>query len=180
MIESHYWRSELMDEIKWLKKHRVFRRWSEKQQVLYERRLMLTAFQVRSLLERPKVNDMARNTDMPAIRYKKVGERPFTVTGSGWPNERFDMENPEHVRLSALEVCNQIIHYYWMQTWAEGQEFSGMLVFSDYKRHKWAYQFDIEDLLQLFRVFADNSSAINGYESIWDEKKQDFIITKSW
>ena len=61
MIESTYWRQELREELAWLKKHRKYRRWSEKQLVLYERRLMLVAFQVRSLLERPKVNDRAES-----------------------------------------------------------------------------------------------------------------------
>lgn len=180
MIESRYWRTELKVDLAWLKQHRTYRRWSEKQQVLFERKLMLVAFQVRSLLERPKVNDRARNTVMPVLRYKKVGDRPFTATGSGWPHERFDMERPESAVLSALDVCNQLIHYYWMQTWSEGQSFAAMLVFSDYKRHKWAYEFRIEDLLQLFQVFGDDSSAIVGAESRWDDKRQDFVCTKSW
>lgn len=141
---------------------------------------MLAAFQVRSLLERPKVNDRARSTSMSVLRYKKIGDRSFTVTGSGWPHERFDMERPEPAVLSALDVCNQLIHYYWMQTWSEGQAFASMLVFSDYMRHKWAYEFRVEDLLQLFRVFADDSSAIVGAESEWNEKKQDYILKKSW
>jgi hypothetical protein len=140
---------------------------------------MLAAFQVRSLLERPKVNDRARNTGMPVLRYKKIGSRPFTAIGSGWPHECFDMEHPESDVLSALDVCNQLIHYYWMQTCSEGQSFSSMLVFSDYKRHKWAYEFRIEDLLQLFRMFGDDSSAIVEAEFSWDEKKQDYVVTKS-
>lgn len=178
MIESHYWRIELRADLAWLKKHRTYCRWSEKQQVLFERRLMLVAFQIRSLLERPKVSDRARSTGMPVLRYKKIGSRPFTATGSGWPHERFDMEHPESDFLSALDVCNQLIHYYWMQTCSESQAFASMLVFSDYKRHKLAYEFRIEELLQLFRVFGDDSSSIVGIEFRWDEKKQDYIVTK--
>jgi hypothetical protein len=180
MIESRYWRSELKGDLAWLKEHQTYRRWSEKQHVLFERKLMLAAFQVRSLLERPKVNDRARSTCMSVLRYKKVGDRPFTVTGAGWPHERFDMERPEAAVLSALDVCNQLIHYYWMQTWSEGQAFASMLVFSDYMRHKWAYEFRVEDLLQLFRVFSDDSSAVVGAESEWSEKKQDYVVKKSW
>ena len=180
MIESRYWRDELRSDLAWLKKHRTYRRWSEKQLVLFERKLMLVAFQVRSLLERPKVNDRARSAAMSVLRYKKVGDRPFTVTGSGWPHERFDMEGPEPAKLSSLDVCNQMIHYYWMQTWSEGQAFDSMLVFSDYMRHKWAYEFRVEDLLGLFRVFADDSSAIVGSESEWNEKKQDYVVKRSW
>lgn len=180
MIESHYWRTELKSDLAWLKKHRKYRRWSEKQQVLFERRLMLVAFQVRSLLERPKVNDRARSTGMPVLRFKKVGNRPFTAIGAGWPHERFDMENPEPATLSVVDVCNQLIHYYWMQTGSEGQKFLSMLVFSDYMRHKWAYEFQTEELLKLFGVFAEGSSAVVGMESEWSEKKQDYVVKKAW
>lgn len=180
MIESHYWRAKLRRDLAWLKKHRAYRRWSEKQQVLFERKLMLVAFQVRSLLERPKVNDLARNASMSVLRFKKIGDRPFTVTGSGWSHERFNMNQPELAALSALEVCNQLIHYYWMETFSEGRAFASMLILSDYMRHKWAYEFRVDDLLQLFSVFGDDSSAIVGFESKWDIKKQDYIVKKAW
>jgi hypothetical protein len=96
--------------------------------------------------------------------------------GPGWPHERFDMNHPEPGVLSALDVCNQLIHHYWMETWSEGQAFSAMLVFSDYMRHKWAYEIRVEDLLNLFRVFAADSSAIVQLEAEWSEKKQDFVV----
>jgi hypothetical protein len=179
MIESRYWRAELRADLSWLNQHQHYRRWSEKQLVLFERKLMLVAFQVRSLLERPKVNDAARSTRMPVVRYKKVGGRPFTYTGAGWPEDRFDMHHPEQVVMSAMDVCNQLIHYYWMQTWSEGKAFAGMLVFSDYMRHKWAYEFRIESILMLFKVFAEESSVVLSSESRWDEKKQYYVVTRA-
>ncbi len=179
MIESHYWREELRSDLVWLRKHRTYRRWSEKQHVLFERKFMLVAFQVRSLLERPKVNDRARGTRMTALRYKKVGDRPFTALGAGWPEDRFDMEQPEKCSLSVMEVCNQLIHFYWMQTAAEGRSFASMLVFSDYQRNKWAYEFQIGELLELFRVFGEDASAATEAHSRWDPKKQDYVIVRA-
>lgn len=179
MIESGYWRAELRADLSWLTQHQHYRRWSEKQVVLFERKLMLVAFQIRSLLERPKVNDVARSTCIPVVCYKKVGARPFTSTGSGWPEDRFDMLHPERAVMSAMDVCNQLIHYYWMQTWSEGKSFAGMLVFSDYMRHKRAYEFRVESLLRLFQVFAEESSAVVSSESQWDEKKQDYVVTRA-
>src|SRR6185437_114033 len=146
MIESTYWRQELRAELAWLKKHRRYRRWSEKQLVLYERRLMLVAFQVRSLLERPKVSGRARSVRMPVIGYKKIGDKPFTLVGAGFPEDRFGLKNPEPSDLGVLDVCNQLIHYYWMQTWSAGTAFKGMLIFSDFMRTKWAYEFLVEDI----------------------------------
>lgn len=175
MIESTYWRQELRAELAWLKKHPTYRRWSEKQLVLYERRLMLVAFQVRSLLGRPKVNDRARSAKMPVIRYKKIGSKPFTFTGAGFPEDRFDIESPEQSELGVMDVCNQLIHYYWMQIWSEGTAFHGMLVFSDFMRHKWAYEFRIEDLISLFSVFATDASAVTELSMTWNEKRQDYV-----
>ncbi len=140
---------------------------------------MLVAFQVRSLLERPKVNDIARGITVPVVRYKKIGTRPFSNIGSGWLEDRFDMNHPERATLSAMEVCNQLIHNYLMQTWSEGKSFAGMLVFSDYARHKWAYEFRIGDLIQFFQVFATESSAAISSEWRWDEKKQDYVVIRA-
>ena len=180
MIESCYWRAELRADLVWLKRHRTYRRWTEKQQVLFERKLMLVAFQIRSLLERPKVNDQARRLKMPVLKYKKLGGKPFAVMGSGLLHERFDMNRPESEMLPVLDVCNQLIHYYWMQTYSEGQTFFSMLVFSDYKRHKLAYEFRIEDLLNLFKAFGAESSAIVGVQFVWDDRRQDYVAVKSY
>jgi hypothetical protein len=137
---------------------------------------MLVAFQIRSLLERPKVNERCRDATIPAIRYKKIGSLPFTVIGSGWPNDRFEMSNPEPTTVPILFICNQLIHHYWMQTLTEGRAFVSMLVFSDYERHKWAYKVEIQDLLQVFQVFAEESSAITDAQVVWDDKRQDFVF----
>jgi hypothetical protein len=67
-----------------------------------------------------------------------------------------------------------------MQTSSEGKAFASMLVFSNYTRHKWAYELRIEDLLKLFQVFGEDSSSVVGAESRWDEKRQDFVFTKTW
>ena len=140
---------------------------------------MLVAFQVRSLLERPKVNDQVRSICMPVLRYKKIGNRPFTFVGPGMLHDRFDLQSPERESMSSLDVCNQLIHYYWMQTCSDGCEFTSMLVFSDYKRCKCAYEFQIKDLLQLFQAFCGDSSAVVSAEFRWNEKKQDYVCTRA-
>jgi hypothetical protein len=176
VIESSYWREELRTELRWLRAKRKVKRWSEKQLVLYERKLMLVAFQIRSLLERPKVNDQAKALKLRAVKYRKIGSKPFTVTGAGWPEDRFDLASPEETELSIWDVCNQLIHYYWMTTaYCDGQ-FTSLLVFSDYKRHTCAYEFEVGRLIELFSAFGDDTSAICSCRSVWDEKKQDFVV----
>jgi hypothetical protein len=176
VIESRYWREELNADIRWLRAKQEYKRWSEKQLVLYERKLILVAFQARTLLERPKVNDRVKALKLQAVRYPKIGDRVFTVVGSGWPDDHFDLTSPEVVQLSILDVCNQLIHYYWMSTSSEGGRFASVLVFSDYKRHTCAYEFEVSSLIDLFSMLGDEGSAVHSCRFVWNEKKQDYVM----
>lgn len=177
MIESCYWREELKADIRWLRAKQRYKRWSEKQLVLFERKLMLVAFQIRTLLERPKVNDSVRALKLQAVSYPKVGDKPFTVVGPDWPDDHFDLSSPEAVQLAVWDVCNQLIHYYWMSTASEHRgKFTSVLVFSDYKRHTCAYEFEVSSLIDLFSVFSGEGSAVHGCRFVWNEKKQDYVM----
>lgn len=176
MIESRHWREELRADIRWLRAKQKYKRWSEKQLVLYERKLMLVAFQVRTLLEHPKVNDRAKSLKLQAVKYPKVCNKPFTVVGFGWPEDHFDLSSPEAVALPVWDVCNQLIHYYWMSTTSERSRFTSVFVFSDYKRHTCAYEFVVSGLIDLFSAFSDDGSAVHGCRFVWNEKKQDYVM----
>ncbi len=140
---------------------------------------MLIAFQVRSLLERPKVNDRTKSLSIKVVRYRKVGPDPFTVVGPGSVEDRFDLTSRELVDLSVTDVCNQFVHYYWMQTGYENGTFTSILIFSDRARKLCAYEFDVLQVIQLFSAFSDERSAIQSGTFVWDEKKQDYIVRAS-
>jgi hypothetical protein len=177
LIESRYWRDDLKVDIRWLRAKRKYKRWSERQMVLFERKLMLVAFQIRSLLERSKANDGVKTLKLDGIRYAKVGQKSFTVMGLGWPEDHFDMSSPEAVRLSVWDVCNQLIHYYVMSavSGAKGQ-FTSVLVFSDYKRHACMYEFEVSRLIDFFSAFSEDASAVWRCRFVWDGKKQDYVM----
>ena len=113
MIESYYWREKLQEEIRWLRKNQKYKRWSEKQMVLYERKLMLVSFQIRSLLERPKVAKAYATKELEVKRYEKVGKKPLTELSMSHFHELFNMHGPKFDLLSAPQLCNQLIHYYF-------------------------------------------------------------------
>jgi hypothetical protein len=175
VIESRYWREELRNEIRWLRAKQYYKRWSEKQMVLFERKLMLVAFQVRALLERPKVNHATRALTVQGKRYKKSGRKPFTVVGPGDLTEHFDTSSPESVQLSAFDLCNQLIHSYVLGAISHnGGRFTSVIVFSDYKRNTCMYEFDVQRLIDFFAAFCSDSSAPNRGRFVWNEKKQDY------
>jgi hypothetical protein len=177
LIESHYWRAELKADVRWLRAKRRFNRWTEKQVVLYERKLMHVAFEVRTLLEHARVNDKVRAARIPASEYPKVTDWPFTLLGRGWPEEHFDLESPKAVHMPAWDVCNQLIHHYWLSTFAVGvQEYTSVFVCSDYKRNTCMYEFEVSRLIGFFSAFGDDDSAVHGCDFVWDEKRQDYVM----
>ena len=76
MIESYYWRQELKSDVAWLRQHATFRRWTEKQMVLFERRLILTAFQIRVLIEQKRVRSSISARSLQCTWHRKVGSGP--------------------------------------------------------------------------------------------------------
>lgn len=179
MIESYYWREKLRDELKWLRKKQTYKRWSEKQMVLYERQLILVAFQIRSLLDRPKIAREYTSTKLEVTKYNKVDSEPLTRYNIGDFYELFSMDQPISTFLSAPQVCNQLIHYYLMcATSLVPKSFSHLLVISDYKRNQYLFEIDIYKLLDFFELFSIEESGLTqsgrSVKLTWNEKKQDY------
>jgi hypothetical protein len=179
MIESRYWRAELRRDLAWLRAHQRYRRWTEKQQVLFERRLMLVAFQIRVLLDRPKVSARVRRTTISTRMYRKVGSEPVTILNSVALDEHFDLDNPEIAELPIRDLCNQLVHHYVLFALrGERTSFEVVMVCSDYKRNTCLYELAVPDVLKAFAVFASEDSAPHNDVEIrfrWDDRRQDYV-----
>ena len=176
MIESYFWRQELRREVAWLRRHQRFRRWTEKQQVLFERQMILVAFQIRVLLERPKVGARARRTKVSGRLYPKIGSESVNISNAVAIEDHFDLERPQSIQLSIREVCNQLIHHYVLFAIRGARQcFELVVVFSDYKRNACCYEFAVDDLLRAFALVASEESAASRLAIRWDEKRQDYL-----
>lgn len=177
MIESYYWRQELKADLRWLREHSSFRRWSEKQMVLYERRLILVACQIRILIEQHRVRNVVAQKKLECTWHKKVGGSIVTRRNAHRFDEHFAMDKPQPVDLNARELANQLIHHYEMYALAEGRRFVAVAVFSDYMRNQGLYIIDVSALLDYLAVFAKDDSAVTRMSSIWNEKRQDYEVS---
>ena len=176
MIESCYWRQELKSDVAWLRQHATFRRWTEKQMVLFERRLILTAFQIRVLIEQKRIRSSISARSLQCTWHRKVGSRPVTRLNAHRFDQHFAMEKPETVRLNAWDLSNQLIHHYEMYALAEFRRFASLALFSDYARNKGLYIISIPDVLDYFALFAKDNSAVSYMRSTWNPKKQDYDV----
>lgn len=176
MIESYYWREELRRDLRWLVQHRAYKRWSEKQMVLFERRLILVAFQIRTLVEQNRVRSTVANRQLSCTWYRKVGAGPVTRLNSHRFERHFDLDNPEVITLKAWDLCNQLIHHYEMAALSSQRSFSELVVFSDRAKNKGMYHIDIAELLTYLYRFGQDDSAVSKSTSTWNPKRQDYDV----
>ena len=149
--------------------------------VLYERHLMLVAFQIRTLLERPKVGHRTRNSRVEGRVYKRLGKHPVTLMNVMDVAESFDLDHPQVVQLPIFEVCNQLVHHYLLAVLPNGaHRFEELWVFSDWKRNVCLYEFKLDRVLEVFARFTSEASAFgaDGSGTIrWDDKRQDYVFS---
>jgi hypothetical protein len=176
MIESYYWRQELRVDLKWLRQHSKYQRWSEKQMVLFERRLILVAVQIRVLIEQQRVRSRLAQARLACTWYPKSGNRPVTRFNAHRLHTHFGLDRPESVSLTATEVANQLVHHYEMYAASEGRTFSQILVFSDRMRDKGLYVIDVPALLDFLSRFSEDASAVSSMEATWNPTKRDYDV----
>jgi hypothetical protein len=177
MIESYYWRQALAEDLKWLKAKRTFKRWSEKQMVLFERRILLVAFQVRTLLEQKRVGAGGQAACLPCVKFPKVGSKPVTRLNRTGLEEHFALLRPEATELEVWDLCNQLIHQYVLFAASEPGAFAILLVFSDFKKNDCLYRIAIPELLEFFSQYAKDQSGARGQTLTWNPQKSDYDVS---
>jgi hypothetical protein len=180
-IESSYWRDEMRRDIAWLRKHRTFGRWSEKQMVLYERRLILVAAQIRVLMDQFRVSPELARASVECIIYPKLeGARPTTRRNSASLEKLFDLDSPESGSLGIRDLSNQLLHHYEIFAVGRPKVFSHLLVFSDFKRNACLYEIEIPKLLDFLAQYAHPEAG--WYEAIawvWNDDREDYDVIEA-
>lgn len=144
--------------------------------VLYERQLILTAFQVRVLVEQHKVRKTIADRELACMWCAKTGSDPVTRINAHRLDRHFALDYPKEVKLRAWDLANQFIHHYEMYAASEGPRFSMVVIFSDRMKNKGVYLISIPELLDFFDAFAGDESAVSERKMTWNPKKEDFDV----
>ena len=174
MIESVYWKHELLSAAKEIERRQSLRRYSEKQACLLGRSIMVAMFCVRTLIERRKISDVLSEKTFTVDAYPKTTQKATTKLNSHKLDELFDMESPTQRTVTLAFLCNQIIHSYIISPVRTGRQFTHLLVCSDYERNRFLYFITIDLVLSLLREVGDNYP--NAAEFRFDPKKMDYVV----
>jgi len=174
MIESYYWKQDLLKYAKQFRYVSKPPRWSERLQVNFEKDVTIAFYMVRKLMECTKLSSKTMKYNAQIYRspcVQKVNNLNFGDIG-----ELYDLENEEPVYKNVKFVCNQFIHGGAMFAYRESdRNWGGLYTCSNFELNKFVYRIPLDEIRRILKI------AGNDYPSrvslVYNENMRDFIVT---
>lgn len=173
MIESYYWKEDLLEYVKSFRPVAKPPRWTERLQVNFEKDVIIAFFMIRKLIESKKLSSKttkykAQIFRSPAI--KKIDNKNFRNI-----DELYDFEREERVYKNVNFLCNQLIHGGAIYAYREkDRNWGGIYTCSDFERDKYVYRLPLVEIRKVLKLAgSDYPETIT---ITFDKEKDDFTI----
>jgi hypothetical protein len=154
--ESHYWKDELLSNAKLLERLSRTKRRSEFVSFKIERAVFVSAFIIRKLWEAQKLSSSWQAVAVRCSAFKRKERVPDLMN---WHQvERFyRLDSPKSERMTALELCNRIIHsFIFVENEKEDGALSGFFFASDHTKARGLWFVSWEELVRIFSEAGNN------------------------
>jgi hypothetical protein len=175
MIESLYWKEELIRIAHLLDRVKKPQRWSERSHCTLERELMVGFFLLRRLIELYKVSQATRSKPLSVFSYKARGKRVTRLNGHQiW--ELYDMHKEISETKTPIYISNQFIHSFTsFIARDETRNWSDVFIVSDYDRQDCIWRVPVPLIRSLF--LEASSDYPHSMKMIWNEEKRDYDLS---
>lgn len=173
MIESYYWKEDLLAYSKQFKPVSKPPRWTERVQVNFEKDVTISFFMIRKLIESTKFSSKTTKYKAQVFRSPcvgKVNNRNF------WDiDELYDLENEQPVSKNVNFLCNQLIHGGAMFAYREkDRNWGGIYTCSDFEREKYVYRIPISEIIKILQVAGNDYP--DTITMTYSESKGDYVV----
>lgn len=174
MIESRYWKEDLLSHVRRLRPVVKPKRWSEKLVVNFEKELAVSFFLIRKLFEEHRVSSRSTKYGASIYSYMPTGKK-ITRRNHWAIDEIYDLENEKKVNKSIIFLSNQFIHSCTIFAYREeDRNWGGVYACSGFERNKTIYRITIGEIVKIFKLVGnDYASSIS---MTWDEKEGDYSV----
>lgn len=175
MIESCYWKEDLLDHARRLQPLKKPKRWTERAQVNFEKEVIVSFFKVRKLFESLKVSSVSLKYLAEIYKFPSTGVKVTAL--NYWDIEKlYDLNNMKQVKKNINFICNQFIHggatYAYRK---EDRNWGGIWVCSDYERARYLYMVPVEVIIDIFNIVGKDYLSEVSYQ--YCEEKGDYLIS---
>ena len=156
MIESRYWKEDLLAHAKRLRPAKNPKRWSERGVVNFEKELMISFFMVRALLERGKLSTKVQSHKVQVTKYPWNGKQ-ITILNFADVDELYDFGKSAESSVSISFISNQFVHARAIYASRdETKNWSHVLLCSDFERKKAIYMVSVTEIQRIFHLVAED------------------------
>ena len=151
VIESRYWREDLVRVSKLLRPVVKPPRWSERRVVNFEKEITIGLFMVRRLAESGKFSSRMMTHKARLFRCAFRGESHRLIYKD--IVELYELEVEEEIWRDVIFVCNQFIHADFTYAFRnEYRNWEGIYVSSDFQKRKWIYRIPVSEIKRIFEI----------------------------
>ncbi len=176
MIESRYWKSDLLKHAKDLQPKKNPARMTEKMIYEFEKRLIISFFIVRKMLESDKISNNIKRYRAKIYEYKS--KRMINKLNVHSIEKNYDLYNEITISRDIKFISNQFIHSstIWSSRISKrNRNWSDIYLCSDYEKTKALYRIPIEEIIKIFNLVG-NDYPTHTIQSRWNEKTNDYEI----
>lgn len=173
MIESYYWKEDLLKYSKQFMPVVKPPRWSERLQVNFEKDVTISFFMIRKLIESTKLSSKTTKYKVQIFRSPCVGN----VNNCNFWNidKLYDLEKEETALKSVNFLCNQFIHGGAMFAYRENnRNWGGIYTCSDFEREKYVYRIPLKEILKILEIAGNDYP--HEISMRYSESKGDYVV----
>ncbi len=173
MIESFYWKNDLLDYAKKFSPMKNPSRLSEKKQASFEKDVVLSFFMIRKLVECHKFTQKTLDHKLMIYRSPCIGR----VNNMNFHSiERlYKLESEEKISKDVIFVCNQFIHGGALFAYREDdRNWGGIYTCSDFERKKFIYRIPIIEIVRILRIAGNDYPHSMRFN--YSKKSKDYVV----
>jgi len=174
MIESRYWKEDLISHAKLLNSVKRPSRWTEKAAVNFEKELVISFLIVRKLFETHKVSSKSKKYQASIFAYPPRGN---SITNLNFMtiDETYDLKHECTVVKNIRFIANQFVHSGAMFAYREtNRNWGGVYLCSDFERNKALYRIPVSVIQEIFVLVGNDYPSEVRYT--FDENKGDYLV----
>jgi hypothetical protein len=176
MIESYYWREDLLDHARRLRPVKNPKRWSERALVIFEKELMISFYIVRTLLERDKTSKKSDDYRV-SVRCVPWNGRSLTKLNYFDIERLYSFDREFDDKISVKHLANQFIHSRAIFAIRDKtRNWSEIMLCSDLQAKNVLYRASIDEIRKTLLFVGKDYAESLSY--IWDPKIEDYQVKR--
>lgn len=173
LIESRYWKEDLLRYAKKFSPKRNPSRCTERLLMHFEKDIIISMFMIRMLAEQHKFSSKTTKLGIEVFRSPCIKKVHFL--NQHRIKDLYDFKKEERVTKGAIFISNQLIHSGAMSAYRDNsRNWDGIYSSFDYERQKYIYRFPLSEIVKILKTAGNDYP--RDFKARYCHQKENYII----